>query len=361
MSSFKEIVFIVQKSHTESLGYERIAIELSKALAEDYTCSMRVIAGPPSLSTKFLPIFLSHFFYILKLTFLCISYSWKGDIVYTLGKDPALSIPILKWIFRKKVLAQIQLRHRRLEKKKGIPRMWERFQERLILKFADKVFVDSRKAQSYFQEEYNRKTYMTFYGANHINEWGLVNPQEVLVTDRKYAISYMPNSTSQALMALQAFAKYPKYDYYLILENELGSFSEEIQKFAAYSHIHLIEARQGLAKLFSNAYIYIHLEPTVRTRIRLIEAMSLGKFTLCFDTDFSQNLTLGEAFYFSNHSQLLFCLQRAVTQSHFDQGERMKALASRMSWAEVAHNIHEHLIDLDQTPVVSSLADLQEG
>jgi len=282
-------------------------------------------------------------------------------MVYFFGKDSAMSIPLLKLMSRKKIFAQIQLRHRGLERKKGIPRFWERFQERVILKFADKVFVDSCKAQAYFKEEYNGKTYMTFYGANHINEWGELEPREDLASKRKYAISYMPFSNRQALMALQAFAKYPKYDYYLILEKGLSSYPEEIQKFEAYSHIHLVDAKQDLVKLFSNAYIYIHLEPAVSTRIRLIEAMSVGKFTLCFDTDFSQNLTLGEAFYFSNHSQLLFCLQRAVTQSHFDQGERMKALASSMSWDEVADNIHEHLIELDKTPAMSSLAELREG
>lgn len=353
MSSFKEIVFVVQQSHTQSSGFERVAMELSKALSQHYSCKLKTIPAPSPTSTSKLYNSFTRFLYSCKYLLLCLKYASQGDILYFFGKKSALCFPLIHLLSNKRIFSQIQILPYRLSGKRGISRLWERLEERLALNFADKVFVDSPKAQSYLKEEYNRSASITYYGADHTCEQLENTRPGLLAPSRKYAIAYMPVSPQQALMALKSFAQYPKYDYYLILEESLDSLEEEILKFKAYDHIHFVEKNSCTVGLFSNAYIYFHLEPSVEARIRLLEAMKAGKFTLSFDTVFSRNLTRDEALYFSNHSQLISCLQRAVTQSHFDQGDRMKTLADKLSWRTVAENIHQHIEESHPQGLVS--------
>jgi len=127
MSSFKEIVFIVQKTQTQSIGYERVAIELAKTLDKDYVCKLKIIPFRIPSDSTFIPKKILHFIYTLRYLFKCIQYAVGSDLVYFFGKKPALSLPIIKLISRTKVFAQIQYQPNRLVKKKGVARFWARF------------------------------------------------------------------------------------------------------------------------------------------------------------------------------------------------------------------------------------------
>ncbi|MEO1215615.1 MAG: hypothetical protein AAFY45_18925 [Bacteroidota bacterium] len=356
MSSFKEIVFIVQKSETQSLGFERIAMEMARAIEPNLKAKLVVVSPPPkfALNTS-LPLFGSLITY-LNFLFACLFSSLGKDLVYILGKDAGLSLPLIRIFSGAKVFTQIHYRHKRTDRKNYQYRLWERISERLTLKFSDRVFVDNEQARSFFKEEYGQETKLIAYGADHIEEaYKVVSPTQ---KDKKYAVSFMPASSTQAIMALKSFAQYPKYDYYLILENSYEYLSDEIKAYQEYSHIHFIIPEKKFEPFLMGAYMYIHLEPTIKARLRLLEAMMMGKHVLCFNSSFSRNLTASEASYFSNHSQLLSALHKAVKQSHFDQGKHMQKLATRLNWTTAAEQVLEELESLGEEVLIPEMADL---
>jgi len=355
MSSFKEIVFIVQKSRTQSLGFERIAMELSRAIEPHLKAKLVVVAPPQRIPFKSsFPLFASLIEY-LNFLFACFFSALGKDMVYILGKDAGLSLPVIRLFSGARLFTQIHYRHKRTDRKNYRYRLWERISERLTLKFSDRVFVDNEQACVFFKEEYGQETKLMAYGADHIGE--IEEKEFITPNGKKFALSFMPASQSQALMALKSFAQYPKYDYYLILEQAYDHLSDEVKAFQEYTHIHFIQADQAYQPYLKGAYLYLHLEPTVKARLRLLEAMKLGKYVLCFASTFSRKLTEGEASYFSNHSQLLTALHKAVKQSHFDQGKYMQQLAGRLHWDAASAQLLEEIESLGEKVILPEMAD----
>lgn len=353
MSSFKEIVFIVQKSQTQSLGFERIAMEMARAIEPNLKAKLVIVSPPQRFSFRTSLPLLGSLIKYLNFLMACFFASLGKDIVYVMGKDAGLILPLIRLFSRAKLFTQIHYRHKRTDRKNYRYRLWERISERLTLKFSDRVFVDNEQARSFFKEEYGEETKLISYGADHIDEIH----EEAFIPQKKYAVSFMPASSSQALIALKSFAQYPKYDYYMILEKEYEQLSGELKAYQEYTHIHFIEPTQKYEPYIAAAYMYIHLEPTVKARLNLLEAMKMGIYVLCFNSSFSRSLTEGEASYFSNHSQLLTALHKAVKQSHFDQGKHMQQLANRLTWNSSTSKLLEELESLGEKVLVPGMVD----
>ncbi|MEM8889297.1 MAG: hypothetical protein AAGD28_15070 [Bacteroidota bacterium] len=355
MSSFKEIVFIVQKSKTQSLGFERVAMELARAIDPHVKAKLVVVSPPKRIPFKTTFPLLASLIEYVNFLFACFFSALGKDMVYILGKEAGPSLPVIRLFSGAKVFTQIHYRHKRTDRKNYRYRLWERISERLTLKSSDRVFVDNEQASVFFKEEYGQETKLMAYGSDHISE--IEEPEFLTRNGKKFALSFMPASESQAMMALKSFAQYPKYDYYLILEQAYDQISDEIKAFQEYTHIHFIKADQAYEPYLKGAYLYLHLEPTVKARLRLLEAMKLGKYVLCFASTFSRSLTEGEASYFSNHSQLLTALHKAVKQSHFDQGKYMQQLASRLDWDTVAIQLLQEMESLGEKVLLPEMAD----
>lgn len=355
MSSFKEIVFIVQKSQTQSLGFERIAMEMARAIEPDLKTKLVLVSPPQRIPfTSSFPRFEVWLNY-LNFLFACFFASLGKELVYVMGKDAGICLPVIRMFSSAKIFTQIHYRHKRTDRRNYRYRLWERISERLTLKFSDRVFVDNEQACAFFNEEYGQETKLIAYGTDHIHK--IEKAESKPLNKKKFAISFMPASQSQAIMALKSFAQYPKYDYYLILEQDYDQLSDELKAYQEYTHIHFIKANQAYEPYLEQAYLYLHLEPTVKARLRLLEAMKWGKYLICFSSTFSRKLTENEASYFSNHSQLLTALHKAVKQSHFDQGKYMQQLADKLSWSTAATQILEEMESLEEKVLIPEMAD----
>lgn len=355
MSSFKEIVFIVQKSQTQSLGFERIAMEMAREMETELKTRLVIVSPLQRIPfrTSF-PLFETWLNY-LNFLFACIFASLRKELVYIMGKDAGICLPLIRMFSTAKIFTQIHYRHKRTDRRNYRYRLWERISERLSLKFSDRVFVDNEQARSFFKEEYGQETKLIAYGTDHIRKVDTAETKSL--SKKKFALSFMPASHSQAIMALKSFAQYPKYDYYLILEQNYDQLSDELKAYQEYTHIHFIKANQAYEPFLEQAYLYLHLEPTVKARLRLLEAMKWGKYVLCYSSTFSRKLTENEASYFSNHSQLLTALHKAVKQSHFDQGKYMQQLADKLNWNTAATQILEEIESLEEKVLIPEMAD----
>ncbi|MEM6801981.1 MAG: hypothetical protein AAF696_11295 [Bacteroidota bacterium] len=336
MSSFKEIHFVVRQTHTLNVGYEQVARSLAGEMKSRYKVKLKVVRSRQAASPNF---FLSSFFQVvlsIRYFFACLSASFGSDILYVFGKEASLALVFLRLYPGLHIVAQIPHRYKRVDKKLTIYRLWERFQERMVIKCSDRVFVDSEFARSYFKEQYHQVPLLTSYGTNHIVRKKLMPMPKSLKESRQFGICMLPGNPELAKMALRSFAQYPKYDYYLLVPTTAKALREEIKKYEAYSHIHFLYHKEEYQKYLEKSSIYIHLEPTVLGRLSLLEAMKFSKQVICYKSSFSLKITAGEADYFQNHSQLLNCLQHAVRKTHFDRGALMKTFADKLNWEEIA-------------------------
>ena len=111
MSSFKEIVFIVQKSQTQSLGFERIAMEMARAIEADLKTRLVIVSPPQRIPFKTSFPLLESWLKNLNFLFACFFASLGKELVYIMGKDAGICLPVIRMFSTAKIFTQIHYRY----------------------------------------------------------------------------------------------------------------------------------------------------------------------------------------------------------------------------------------------------------
>lgn len=263
------------------------------------------------------------------------------DVMLILGVSGCLFLPIVKALFRGKIIVNIDgMEHRRAKWGKAA-RWLLRNSEAMAVRFADVVVADNKGIQDYVLERYGKNVEMIAYGGDNvcrnlsdaeitriINGYGL--------TAKDYAITVCriePENNSH--MILDAFAR--SGDTLVFVGNwGRNEYSSELRRqYSSYPNIHLLDAIYDLEVLYAlrkSARCYVHGHSAGGTNPSLVEAMFFGNPILAYDVVFNRETTCNKAYYFKNADELIDLLHQPGLE-----GETMEKIAgSRYQWRQVS-------------------------
>jgi glycosyltransferase involved in cell wall biosynthesis len=263
------------------------------------------------------------------------------DAVLVLGVSGCVFLPVFRWLFRGKLIVNIDgLEHRR-EKWSPWQRKFLKASEAAAVRAADVIIADNRGIQQYVTAEYGKPTALIAYGGDQTQR--VVRPekqQEILAQYRlesgQYGVTVCRvEPENNCLIVLEAFDKagLPLVFVGNWTCNEYGRRLKE--QYGSRPGFHLIDAVYDLDVLFTlraNARWYVHGHSAGGTNPSLVEAMFFGKPILAFDVVYNRATTFGEARYFGSVEQLVALLNTADLD-----GSRMKELAEKhYRWEKIA-------------------------
>ena len=110
-------------------------------------------------------------------------------------------------------------------------------------------------------------------------------------------------------MILEGFSKLNNLPLVMIGNWNLSSFGKRMKiKYKKFKHLYLLESiysRDLLNEIRSNYKVYVHGHSAGGTNPSLVEAMSLGLPTLCYDINYNIVTTDSSALYFKSSDDLI--------------------------------------------------------
>jgi hypothetical protein len=98
----------------------------------------------------------------------CMLLSRHSDIMLVLGVSGALFLPIIRFLYRGKIITNIDGIEWKREKWSKPARFILRLSEKSAVHFSDVVIVDNQGILDYIEKTYKRKAVLIEYGADHV-------------------------------------------------------------------------------------------------------------------------------------------------------------------------------------------------
>jgi len=265
------------------------------------------------------------------------------DTMLILGVSGCLFLPIIRVLFKKKIIVNIDgLEHRR-EKWGKLARKFLLASEKAAVRHADVVIADNKSIQDYVQLTYNQTAELIAYGGDGI--LCDVQPDQQQAILQQYGLE--SNGYAMALCRIE-----PENNCHLILE--AFSHSESLpllfignwgsseygralkRQYGSSPKIQLLDAiydKDVLYTLRSHTRCYIHGHSAGGTNPSLVEAMHFGRCILAYDCSYNRNSTFDKALYFKTAEELY-----ALLQQKLPTGECLQGLArEHYTWEHIAH------------------------
>lgn len=211
----------------------------------------------------------------------------RCDVVHFHAEGPCSMIWIPK-LFGKRCIATIHgLDHQRAKWGK-FASFYIKFGEKCAVKLADEIIVLSKNVQSYFLNEYGRKT---LYIPNGVSKPQQVNAElikEKFNLDKDSYILFLGRLVPEKgiMCLIEAFKKVNTSKKLVIVggssdtveyENELKTMADENIIFTGFQQGRMLE------EFYSNAYLYVLPSDLEGMPISLLEAMSYGNCCITSD------------------------------------------------------------------------------
>jgi glycosyltransferase involved in cell wall biosynthesis len=263
------------------------------------------------------------------------------DTVLVLGVSGCLFLPVFRWLYRGRLVVNIDgLEHRR-EKWSPWQRRFLRWSEAAAVRVADVIIADNRGIQQYVTETYGKPSTLIAYGGDQTQR--VVSPQrqqEILqqygLESGRYGVAVCRiEPENNCHIVLSAFASVGQPLVYVgnWMNNEYGRKLKA--RYDGRPGFHLVESVYDLDVLFTlrkHAKWYVHGHSAGGTNPSLVEAMFFGRPILAFDVVYNRETTCGEAYYFRSSGELVKWLEKDGLD-----GSRMKVIAEeRYRWERIA-------------------------
>lgn len=270
----------------------------------------------------------------------------KGyDAILVLGTSGCCFLPVFRFLFRKRLIVNINgLEHRRA-KWGWAARQALRFSESMAVRFANTVVTNSKVIQDYVQETYGKKAALIAYGGDHVYReisddfqrkcllfYGLKRDE--------YAISVCRiEPENNCHLTLEAFARSGKKLVFIGNWKRNEYARELVKKYERCPNIILLDAIYDLDVLCAmraNAGLYVHGHSAGGTNPSLVEAMFFGRPVIAYDVIYNRLTTEDKAHYFSDAEELQQLLSDRNTAFE-ENASAMYEVANRLyRWDTIA-------------------------
>ncbi len=240
----------------------------------------------------------------------------NSDTLLILGVSGCIVLPFVRLFSKKRIVVNIDgLEWKRDKWGKGA-KWFLKFSEKLAVKYADVVVSDNKVIQEYVKSEYDVKSELIAYGADHVTKEilsdALKNKYSFL--KEKYAFKVCRIEPENNIhLILEAFSEYNDLNIVIIGNWENSEYGEKLKKiFSNFENIFLIDPiyeQKILNEIRSNCYIYMHGHSAGGTNPSLVEAMYLGLPIFSYGIQYNKETTHNKALYFDTKDELVELLK----------------------------------------------------
>ena len=148
-------------------------------------------------------------------------------------------------------------------------------------------------------------------------------------------------------MILEAFTQVDKMPLVLVGNWSSSDFGNKMKsQYESLNNIYLLDPiydQNVLNQIRSNCYLYIHGHSAGGTNPSLVEAMSLGLPTLCYDINYNFETTEGATLYFKSSDDLINLIKSTGQEELKKIGVKMKNIAQKRYTWSIISKLYEEL------------------
>jgi glycosyltransferase involved in cell wall biosynthesis len=263
----------------------------------------------------------------------------KNDIILILGVSGCIFLPFYKLFYKKKIIVNIDGLEWKREKWGKFAKIFLKFSEKMAVRYSDLVIADNKVIQDYVASEYNKKSELIEYGADHVTfnkiDDNDVNAYPFLKNDYAFKVCRIEPENNIHLI-LEAFFNFPNLNLVIIGNWENSEYGQKLrEKYSKCDNIFLLNPiynSDKLNKLRSNCLIYIHGHSAGGTNPSLVEALYLGLFTICYDITYNRETTENKTVYFKTAAELIDLLKNEVWKNINIKQDLLELAKKRYTW-----------------------------
>ena len=269
---------------------------------------------------------------------------WDSDILLILGVSGCVSLPLIRRLFRRKIIVHIDGLEWKREKWGFLARLFLKYSEMSAIKYSDTIIADNLAIKEYVKDEYKKNSVLIEYGGDHVvpenekisDEWGFDYERN------GYAIKVCRIEPENNVgMILDAFSKTNNIPLVIVGNWDNSSYGRNLrEKYSHSSNFALLDPIYDKARLYqlrSNAAIYVHGHSAGGTNPSLVEAMYLGLPIIAFDVQYNRETTKHKAIYFKSNGDLKIILKDLDCLDLPNLGRNMKEVALKCyKWSQIA-------------------------
>jgi len=267
-----------------------------------------------------------------------------ADTLLILGVSGCIVLPLVKMISNKKIIVNIDGLEWKRAKWNKYAKWFLKFSEKLAVNNADVVITDNKVIQEYVKSEYNKKSELIAYGADHVENIDMENEiiKKYNFLKELYAFTVCRIEPENNIhMIVEAISLQTKFPLVMIGNWNSSDYGKELRnKYKNFNHIHLLDPiydQKILNQIRSNCYIYLHGHSAGGTNPSLVEAMALGLSVIAYNVNYNKETTNNKANYFSNAEELKSLLDNISSQDLLEIGKNMHNVANnRYTWKKIS-------------------------
>ncbi len=333
-------------------GFETLAEYLTKELATEFEmtvfCSSKGVEAKPSTYNgahlTYIPLQANGMQSILYDIIAIFKALFFADTLLILGVSGCMVLPFVRLFSRKKLVVNIDGLEWKRQKWGKLAKLFLKFSEKIAVNYAHVVISDNKVIQNYVLTEYNVKSELIAYGADHCSPSKLAD--EVLLQfpflSNRYAFKVCRiEPENNIALILEAFSEVPTRPIVLIGNWKNSAYGIQLKaRFSGFKNIHLLDPiydQQLLNQLRSSCFIYVHGHSAGGTNPSLVEAMYLQLPILAYGVPYNRETTQQKALYFTTKNELKDVLMNLENVDLQALAHRMKEIADKnYTWSIIA-------------------------
>jgi len=269
----------------------------------------------------------------------------NSDIMLILGVSGCTILPIIKLLYKGKIITNIDGLEWKRAKWNKIAKYMLKISEKMAVKYSDIIIADNKAILNYIKinyKDYFKKARLIEYGADHL----VVDNSDTLLDknyiNTKYAITVCRIEPENNIhVILEAFAKIKSLNIVIVGNWENSEYGVDCrEKYRDYSNIILLDPiydNKKITSLRNNAFLYIHGHSAGGTNPSLVEAMFLGLPVLAYDCVYNRETTENKAIYWHTADELIRTLNYINDEEAKKVSKSLKEIADRRyTWKIIA-------------------------
>jgi hypothetical protein len=224
-----------------------------------------------------------------------------------------------------------------------------KYAERLAATKSTALIADSPGIAKYLKEKYKKESYDVAYGAELFKDADVEYLKAFHIEPFKYYMLIAraePENNIEPIIKgfLKSNASFPL----LIVGNYNNGYGTYLQKKYKSEHLRFtggIYDINLLNQLRFYSLLYFHGHSVGGTNPSLLEAMASGALIAAHDNVFNKSVTLEEAFYFSNETDVSKIIKEVTDKSVYTAwvDKNFEKINSKYKWSVIANKLEESL------------------